>query len=263
MSMRYLGPSFDVHTGGVDLIFPHHEDEIAQSEAATGQPFVSSWLHCAHLRMSGQKMARREGNIHRPNDLYEEGWTPRVLRFALSRVHYRAPLEYGDETLPDAAAGLERLSRLVRALAGYREDRADDPGLAVLLMETRDAFQSGLDDDLNIAAALGAVFDLARALNRRLDDRSLSTADASLALGLLRDLDRVLGVLDEDEEELPERVRDLLAQRRTARASRDWAASDRLRVELAEQGIVVEDTRDGQRWHQSELAPAAAGPSDA
>ena len=129
MAMKHLGPSFDIHTGGVDLIFPHHEDEIAQSEAATGKPFVRTWLHCAHLQMSGSKMAKSTGNIARVGELLEAGVEPRALRYALIAVHYRAGLNYTPDSLAAAAAAVDRLDALVAALAAYREDGADDPEL--------------------------------------------------------------------------------------------------------------------------------------
>ncbi|HSH22093.1 MAG TPA: cysteine--tRNA ligase [Candidatus Caenarcaniphilales bacterium] len=249
MSMRYLGPSFDIHTGGVDLIFPHHENEIAQSEAATGQEFVRIWLHCAHLQASGQKMARREGNIHRPADIYAEGYRPAALRYALLATHYRAPIEYGGETLDNATAAVERLSTAVLALEAYQEERTDEPTLTDALAAAREAFAAGLDDDLNVSAALAAVFELVRDVNRRLDARSISTADARRAAETLRDLDRVLAVVDEPIQ-LPAEVAALLERREAARRARDWATSDRLRDELMTVGVAVEDTRDGQRWRR-------------
>ncbi len=250
MSMKHLGPSFDIHTGGVDLIFPHHEDEIAQSEAATGQPFVGTWLHCAHLRMDGAKMAKSTGNIARVSELLDAGISSRALRLALISVHYRASLSHSDESLTAASAALERLDSLVAALSAYREERADDPTLLETLDAGREAFGAALDDDLNASAALGAVFDLVRELNRRIERRSLSSADAARALEVLRDLDQVLGVLPEPEAGLGPEMEALLEARDAARAARDWAASDRLRDELAAVGISVEDTRDGQRWRR-------------
>src|SRR3954454_24238667 len=148
MSMAYLGPSFDIHTGGVDLIFPHHEDEIAQSEAATGQPFVRTWLHCAHLQSSGSKMAKSSGNIARVGELLDAGVSERVLRYALIAVHYRAPLNYSDESLAAATAALDRLDAAIAALAAYREERADDPDLPTVLAEADAGFGAALDDDL-------------------------------------------------------------------------------------------------------------------
>ena len=250
MSMRHLGESFDLHTGGVDLVFPHHEDEIAQSEAATGKPFVATWLHCAHLRQDGTKMAKSTGNIARVGDLLEAGLSARALRYALIAVHYRAPLNHSDESLAAAGAAVDRLDALVAALAAYRETRADDPGLPELLATAREAFGAALDDDLNISQGLAVVFDLVRELNRRIDGRLLSTEDAGRALDALRDLDRVLGVLPDPDDAIDVESAALLEARAAARAARDWAESDRLRDVLAERGIAVEDTRDGQRWRR-------------
>jgi cysteinyl-tRNA synthetase len=252
MSMEYLGPSFDIHTGGVDLIFPHHEDEIAQSEAATGQPFVRTWLHCEHLRLGGAKMARSTGNISSVVDLLEAGVSPRAVRYALISVHYRQGLEYTSASLTAARAAIERLDALDGALDAYRESRADAPDLPGVLDDARTRFEAAFDDDFNVSAALGTLFDLVRELNRRIADRSLSTDDAARAVGVLRDLDRVLGVLPDEGADLPPGATELLSSRAEARASRDWAASDRLRDELAELGVAVEDTRDGQRWRRLE-----------
>ena len=248
MSMTHLGPSFDIHTGGEDLVFPHHEDEIAQSEAATGLPFVRTWLHCAHLRVGGEKMARRTGNFERVAELIASGVSPRALRYALTSVHYRAPLNYTDESLAAAAAAVERVDALLAALAAYREPRPDDPGLTALLDRTRRGFEDALDDDLNISEALAALFDGIREVNRRIDSRSLSTADAARVAAFVRELDTVLGIAAPAEPALPADLRDLIDRRAAARAARDWAASDRLRDELLARGIAVEDTRDGQRW---------------
>jgi cysteinyl-tRNA synthetase len=247
MSMKQLGESFDVHTGGVDLIFPHHENEIAQSEAATGKKFVKTWLHNAHLQLGGQKMARRVGNIEKPADVYAAGYTPVELRYALIATHYRAPLEWGDETLDHARAAVERLSTAVAALDAYEEETADAPDLPEVLEKARAAFKLAMDDDLNVSGALGAVFDLVREVNRRTDARSLSTADARRAAAALRDLDSVLGVIAVAES-LPEGAAELLEQRAAARAAKEWARSDELRDRLAAMGVEVEDTRDGQRW---------------
>ncbi len=248
MSIAHLGPSFDLHTGGIDLIFPHHEDELAQSEAATGQPFVRTWLHCAHLRMGGSKMAKSTGNIARVSELLSTGISPRALRYALLAVHYRSPLEYSDVSLAAATAAVDRLDALRAALAAY-DEAGSAGGVEMLLAETRAAFTAALEDDLNISEALAAVFDLARELNRRIDARSLSSVDARAALGLLDDLDEVLAIAPEAEALQPE-LRTILDARAAARAARDFAESDRLRDELARHGVVVEDSRDGQRWRR-------------
>jgi cysteinyl-tRNA synthetase len=252
MSMRHLGASFDIHTGGVDLIFPHHEDEIAQSEAATGQPFVQTWLHCAHLQIDGSKMAKRTGNISNVAELLEAGVLPRALRLALISVHYRQGLDFSDASLDAARAAIERLDAALAALVAYREERADDPSVVALLEGAEGRFDAALDDDLNASAALASVFDLVREANRRIAERSLSTGDAGRIAALLRDLDTVLAVLPDEADDLPAGAAKLLADREAARAKRDWAESDRLRGTLLDLGVVVEDSRDGQRWRLAE-----------
>ena len=250
MSMRHLGESFDIHTGGVDLVFPHHEDEIAQSEAATGKPFVRTWLHCAHLQMSGSKMAKSTGNIARVAErARDRRRSPRPSVRA-----DRGPLPCGPQLHARLAGrrgrgrGAPRLAS--RALAAYREDRPDDATLPEALAAARASFEAALDDDLNISAALAAVFDLVREINRRIDGRALSTDDAVSVTEWLRATDAVLGVLPDEADDVEPELRVLLEERVTARAARDWAASDRLRDELATRGIAVEDTRDGQRWRR-------------
>jgi cysteinyl-tRNA synthetase len=252
MSMAYLGQSFDIHTGGVDLVFPHHEDELAQSEAATGQPFVGTWLHCAHLRLGGAKMAKSVGNISRVVDLLDAGVSPRALRYALISVHYRQGIDYSDASLDAAGAAVDRLDAVVAALGAYGEDHPDATDLTAELAAARARFEAALDDDLNVSAALAAVFDLVRELNRRIAERALSTADAASALAFLHELDGVLGVLPEVADDLPPGAAELLAAREAARAGRDWAGSDRFRDELLALGVAVEDTRDGQRWRRLE-----------
>jgi cysteinyl-tRNA synthetase len=252
MSMRHLGESFDIHTGGVDLVFPHHEDEIAQSEAATGKPFVGTWLHCAHLRMGGEKMAKSTGNIARVAELLEAGVSPRALRYVLLAVHYRQGLDYSETALDAAGAAIDRLDTLLSTLDGYAEARADDPTLPALLAGARSGFEAALDDDLNVSAALAALFDLVRDANRRVAARSISTADAGRIRDLLHDLDRVLGILPADTDVLEPELAALIEARAAARTARDWARSDQLRDELAALGIAVEDSRDGQRWRRLE-----------
>jgi len=247
MSMKYLGESFDIHTGGVDLIFPHHENEIAQSEAATGKHFVNTWLHNAHLVLGGEKMARRVGNISRPAEVYADGYSPAMLRYALIATHYRAPLDWGDETMEHARAAVERLTTAVAGLESYEQSVEDDPTLDEAIDVARDQFRDAMDDDLNVSGALGALFELVRDLNRRIAERQISTVDARRAAAALRDFDRVLAVIDDDGT-LPDGAQELLDQRAAARERRDFAESDRLRDELAAMDVAVEDTRDGQRW---------------
>jgi cysteinyl-tRNA synthetase len=252
MSMAYLGPSFDIHTGGIDLVFPHHQDEIAQSEAATGKTFVAYWMHCAFLQMNGRKMAKSCGNISTVTDVLSNGSSPRALRLALLSAHYRMALSFGEDSLQAANSAIDRLDAILAALAAYQSDSQDDASLPALLDAARLAFETALDDDLNISPALAAIFELIRELNRRIDARTLSTADAQVAINLIRDLDRVLGIAPAADEALEPELKQLLADRAAARAAREWPASDHLRAVLAERGILVEDTRDGQRWRRAD-----------
>ncbi|HEX4897618.1 MAG TPA: DALR domain-containing protein, partial [Candidatus Limnocylindrales bacterium] len=220
----------------------------------TGKPFVGTWLHCAHLRLAGQKMARRVGNIYSVAELLEAGVSPRALRLALISVHYRQSLDYTDDSLPAAAAALERLDALLAALAVYAESRPDDPELPSLLDEARAGFEAAMDNDLHGSTALASVFELVREVNRRVAERILSTADAERVVRFLREIDAVLAILPDEAQDLPAGAPRLLEARLAARAAHDWAASDRLRDELAELGVAVEDTRDGQRWRLLERA---------
>jgi cysteinyl-tRNA synthetase len=253
MALTVLGSSVDVLAGGADLTYPHHVYQQAMAVAASrvaDRPtsYARRLMHVGEVRLDGEKMAKSTGNIARVGELVEAGVPPRAIRYALLSVHYRAPLNFSDESLAAAAAAIERIDALLAALAAYREDRDDDPSLLAALDAIRAGFEAGLDDDLNVSAALGALFDGIRDLNRRIDARTLSTADAGRAAALIRDLDRVLGVAAPADAALDAELQVLLDARAAARANRDWAESDRLRDELLVRGVAVEDTRDGQRW---------------
>jgi cysteinyl-tRNA synthetase len=208
--------------------------------------------------MGGRKMAKSEGNIAGVAELLATGLEPRALRYALIAAHYRTSLSFSDESVAAAAAAVGRLDALVAALLAYRADGPDDAELPAVISSARDAFGAAMDDDLGISAALAAVFDLVRDVNRRVAARSLSGADAARALDALRDLDRVLGLLPDDTAPaLDAELAELLDRRAAARDARDWATSDRLRDELAARGIAVEDSRDGQRWRRVGAPPDA------
>jgi cysteinyl-tRNA synthetase len=202
--------------------------------------------------MGGQKMAKSTGNIARIGETLDSGVSARALRLALLSAHYRMALTYGDDSLVAASSAVDRLDALLAALAAYRSDCRDDASLPPLFDETRTAFEDALDDDLNISPALAAVFELVRELNRRLAARTLSTADAERVILFIRDLDRVLAIAPIAEDRLKPELQKLLDERAAARAGKDWAASDRLRTALAERGLFVEDTRDGQRWRRAD-----------
>jgi cysteinyl-tRNA synthetase len=247
--MRYLGPHFDIHCGGVDNMFPHHEDEIAQSEAATGVKFVNYWLHYAHLVVDGEKMSKSLGNFHTLRDILDRGYSGREIRWVLLGAHYRQPLNFSFKALDDARASLQRLD-------GFRERLEDaagrpDAGLdaaAERAGKAEQAFRGGLEDDLNISAALAALFDLVRDVNRLLDRGEIAGAGATAVLDTLGRFDSVLAVLSPDAEEAaPADILALAAERQAARKQRDFARADALRDELAARGWIVEDTPDGPR----------------
>jgi cysteinyl-tRNA synthetase len=253
MSMAYLGESFDLHTGGVDNIFPHHENEVAQSEAATGRPFARTWLHAEHLIVDGQKMAKSLGNFFTLRDLLKRGYRPRAIRYLLLSVHYRQQLNFTFAGLDQAAASIERLSDFVRRVSELPAGDAPSAELAERSRRAGEAFDAALDDDLNTSRALAAVFDWVRDANRAFDVGRASAADRPALEGVLARFDAVYDVLTPDPEELrlDAGIQALIDERETARRERDWGRADALRGRLEELGILVEDTPGGPRWKRS------------
>ena len=251
MSMKYLGSSFDIHTGGVDNIFPHHENEIAQSEAATGQPFVRCWLHSAHLMVDGQKMSKSKGNFYTLRDLLGMGLHPQAIRYFLMSSHYRKPLNFTLEAVGQAGQALARLhdftERLDRAVpaAGTARDGRDETAEAV--SSHRDGFDAALDDDMNTAEALAALFEVVRLVNAAMDRGEASPPTLSAASGLVRDFRSVFGITPRSHDELTKEEAALVAARQDARMRKDYAEADRIRGILLERGIVLEDTAGGAR----------------
>ncbi len=250
MSMKYLGPSLDIHTGGVDNIFPHHEDEIAQSEAATGRPFVKYWLHCGYLLVDEKKMSKSAGNFHTLRNLLDRGYSGREVRFALISAHYRQSLNFTFDALDAARGALRRLDEFAGRLAeAARPVGPVGPGGALAepawVEDARSGFLAAIDDDLNIAGALAVLFGLVHEGNRRIDSNSMPGAEARSALALLNDFDRILGVMGVDEDAPPAEVQKLAADREAARKAKQWAAADRFRDALAGLGWTVQDTAGG------------------
>jgi len=256
MSMTLLGESFDIHCGGVDNIFPHHENEIAQSEAATGRQFVRVWVHGEHLRTGGEKMAKSLGNFATVDELVAAGARPSALRYLLTAsAHYRKTVNYTEESLHAATESVDRFadfSDRVRSHQPQGNAAVPDPRVG----RARAAFETAMDDDLNLAEAMGAIFTLIRPLNRELDEGTFDEATHRELIELIDEVDDVLGVLplvlrERAGSALDPEAAGMLSAREAARTAREWAESDRLRVALAERGIAVEDTPAGQRWRRS------------
>ena len=246
MSMKYLGESFDLHTGGIDNLFPHHENEIAQAEAVTGKPFVHTWMHCAHLQVNGQKMSKSLGNFFTLRDLLDKGYTGREIRYVLLSGHYRQPLNFTFDALTAARSALARIDGCTDALRARAKETGADDGVRV--PSTLEAFGAALADDLNASEAFAALYAFVRSANAALT-AGLSPAGAREALEVFAKMDRVLGFIDfgrSAEAEIPAEVQALADARAKARAEKNWAESDRLRDELARMGWQVRDSREGQ-----------------
>ncbi len=257
MSMEYLGPTMDLHAGAVDLLFPHHENEIAQSEAATGQPFSRFWMHVEFLIVEGHKMSKSLGNYYTLGDLLGQGFSPMAVRHQLMTAHYRKQLNFTIEGLKQSEAALERLTTYVRRLPRLPLAEGESAEVGEILARAHAKFQEALANDLNVPGALGAVFEVLAETNPLLDAGRFGTGDRERVLEFLRDTDRVLGLLTEAlaEVEAPptgddSRIDALVAERTAARAARDWARADQIRDQLAAEGIVLEDTVGGTVWRR-------------
>jgi cysteinyl-tRNA synthetase len=253
MSMKYLGESFDLHTGGVDNIFPHHENEIAQSECATGRPFVKHWMHAAHLMVDGEKMAKSKGNFHTLRELLARGSDPRALRFLLLSSHYRSPLNFTFDGLARSAAELTRLDDFLARLDREPSPPGRDADFEDRLARTGAEFDDALGADLNVSGVLSALFRAVRDGNSALDRGELPEITRGVLRATLRKWDGVLGVLERPEEILDAEVESLIARRTEARKSRNFTEADRIRRELADRGVLLEDTPQGVRWKRSRL----------
>jgi len=249
MSSHYLGPTFDIHCGGVDNIFPHHENEIAQSEAATGKPFVRYWLHCHHLVVDGEKMAKSKGNVYTLRDLATRGADPAALRFLLLSTHYRKVLNFTFEALDQAASALGRIRDFLYELENGRFPAGGTADLSAFAADCRTRFAEGLADDLNISTALTALFEFIKKANLLIKAGNFRADDAKQASALVYSLDDVLAVLPpRGTQALPEELLAKVRAREEARRSRDFRKADELRQELLNAGVVLEDTKDGVRW---------------
>lgn len=263
MAMKYLGDTLDIHTGGIDLAFPHHENEIAQSEGATGHPFVRTWLHAEHLIIDGEKMSKSLGNFFTLRDLLQKGHKPSTIRFLLASVPYRRQLNFTSDSVQQAASSVERLRNFVARLKEGKFPPEANPAMAARAQKAEADFEAGLADDLNTAVALAAIFDLVRDVNTSMDRGEFRQQDVAPVLAAMRKFDGIFAVLeDNDDSKLQslgfapggpdlsaQEIETLIAERQAARKQRNFKRADEIRKELEDRGILLEDTRDGGvRW---------------
>jgi cysteinyl-tRNA synthetase len=263
MAMKYLGETLDIHAGGVDLAFPHHENEIAQSEGSTGHPFAKVWLHSEHLLIEGQKMSKSLGNFYTLRDLFAKGEKPSTVRYLLLSVPYRRQLNFTEDGLRQAQNSVERLRNFLVRLKTTNFPAGSTDAHQTRIARAETDFDAALGDDLNTAMALAAVFDLVRDVNTSMDKGEFKQQDATRAIAAMEKFDAVLAVLADDDvaklqkmgfasgdAQMPrEQVEALIEQRKAAKASRDFARADALRKQLTDSGIILEDSKDGTvRW---------------
>ena len=252
MSKRYLGDTLDIHAGGVDLMFPHHENEIAQSEAANHKTYARTWLHSEHLAdATGEKMSKSTGAFTTLRDLIQAGHDPLAIRFFLiANAHYRSRLRLSAEALHSAAEQVRRLRELAERVRRSKAAAQDDPEFKSRIDEVRMGYRQALDDDLNLPQGVGLVFDLIREANAALDAERVGEQSMAALEGLIDDVDAHLDVVHAEEPGLAEEVERLIAEREDARKSRDFARADRIREDLRQRGIALEDSKEGVRWRR-------------
>jgi len=246
MSTKFLGETFDIHTGGVDNKFPHHENEIAQNESLTGNKFVKYWLHCEHLLVEGKKMAKSEGNYYTLRDLIKKGISPKAIRFELLNSNYRQPLNFTFEAVTDSGKALKGLQNLVDRLKLIKTKKKND-SVEILTKRANEEFVKAMDNDLNVPKAMSAIFEFATNINKLLDEDSLGEDGAKESTEFLKKIDSVLGLLDFEEKffELSDEQKKLVEERNEARNKKNFAKSDEIRNKLKEQGILLVDNKDG------------------
>lgn len=251
MSMKYLGETLDIHTGGVDNKFPHHENEIAQSEAVTGKKFVNYWMHNEHLLIKGERMGKSLKNFYTLRDLMRMRYDPLAIRYLLMSTHYRKQLHFTFEGLEAAKNALQRLYDFLERLEDIKEGEGHEE-IKESIEKARKDFEDAMDDDLDINKALAAVFNLVKEVNILIDQRKLGQAGAKQVKDLMLDFDKVLGVLSDfwsrKEAKLPEEVEKLIKMREEARKHKKWETSDAIRDKLRKMGIIIEDTPEGVKW---------------
>ena len=251
MSMKALGETFDIHAGGIDLVFPHHENEIAQSEGATNKLFVRYWVHSEFLLAEGEKMSKSKGNYYTVRDLIKQGFSPRAIRYLLLTAQHQKQFNFTLDGLRGAESTIERLNDFKRRLTELQPETGSTTALADLVERTQQRFEAALDDDLNVPEALAALHDFVRETNTALAQSSVNAGDQASLLALIDRLDAVFNIFGEVKQELLDsEIQALIDERQEARKSKNFARADELRNQLTELGIILEDTKDGLRWRR-------------
>lgn len=249
MSMKYLGKTFDMHTGGIDLVFPHHQNEIAQSEGATGKKFVNYWVHNEWLLVEGKKMSKSLGNFYTLRDVINKGYKPKAIRYLLISNHYKQQLNFTFDELKSAESTIEKFRDFILSLKNYKKiKKENNKKIKSLIEKAKMNFEAAMDDDLNISVALAHIFDFMREINILLAGKEISDKDAKNILDFMFSIDKVLGIMEEKKEELPSAIKKLIEERELARKNKDWEKADKIRAELAKKGILLMDTPEGARW---------------
>ena len=252
MANKYLGETIDIHSGGVDLIFPHHENEIAQSEAANEKPFARYWLHNAFLNIDNQKMSKSLGNFFTVREAAKH-YGYEIIRFFMLSAHYRNPINYSTEQLEQARRSLERLYECKRNLNFLLENAAETSGnneVTEKLNQYKEKFIEAMEDDLNTADAIAAIFELVREINIQISEGNKDKEFLESALKLFNELTGVLGIVTKEEETLEEEIEKLIEQRQQARKEKNWKLADEIRDKLKDMGIELQDTPDGVKWRK-------------
>lgn len=244
MSTKYLGQPFDIHGGGIDLIFPHHENEIAQSEAAFDKEMVKYWFHNEHLLVNGKKMSKSLGNFFTLRDLLKKGYNSRAIRYLLLSTHYRQQLNFTEEGIKAAENAVQRLNDFIIKLKSIKKDSSNKK-IKKSIQEAKAGFETEMDDDLNISNALAVIFDFVKKINTLIMKDDIGKKDAEEAIKLMEDFDKVIGVIDFEKEKIPETIKKLTQEREKARKEKDYEKADKLRVEIKKKGYDLKDTKEG------------------
>jgi cysteinyl-tRNA synthetase len=251
MSMKYLGETFDIHAGGIDLVFPHHENEIAQSEGATGKRFVNYWIHFEHLKVEGETMSKTKGNYYTFRDLTKKGYSAAAIRYFLLSVPYNKQINLNFDVLAGAEKTVESLRDFRDRLSEAKTETGSDEKIHEIAETALKEFEEGMDDDLNTSVALAVLHNLSREVNRALARKQVKSENQKELLALLGRFDSVLNILGQPQREmLDSEIQGLIDERQKARHRRDFARADEIRDQLAQRGVVLEDTKDGVRWRK-------------